>query len=160
MSCPCLRQAVTWMFMSKYLTVFHIDFIGICIYLECKGWYVGIYMRVCLVSFQNFLDFFLISNFRGLVPAPTISSLRYFTALELRRSFEFCEDYFKTPFGPPEKRWVEFCWLESVVFCWLVTIVALSPPFQRSPETGKQSPTSDVEFEWGRSWLSREDPGI
>ncbi|XP_013841069.1 leucine-rich repeat and guanylate kinase domain-containing protein isoform X1 [Sus scrofa] len=44
---------------------------------------------------------------RGLVPAPTISSLRYFTALELRRSFEFCEDYFKTPFGPPEKSGVD-----------------------------------------------------
>ncbi|XP_074223134.1 leucine-rich repeat and guanylate kinase domain-containing protein isoform X5 [Camelus bactrianus] len=40
---------------------------------------------------------------RGLVPAPTICSLHYFAALELKKSFELCEDYFKPPFGPPEK---------------------------------------------------------
>ncbi|KAM9076795.1 leucine-rich repeat and guanylate kinase domain-containing protein isoform 4-T8 [Megaptera novaeangliae] len=40
---------------------------------------------------------------RGLVPAPIINSLRYFTALELKKSFELYGDYFKTPFGPSEK---------------------------------------------------------
>ncbi|MXQ92822.1 hypothetical protein E5288_WYG002863 [Bos mutus] len=40
---------------------------------------------------------------RGLVPAPIINSLRYFTALELKKSFELYGDYFKAPFGPSEK---------------------------------------------------------
>uniref|UniRef100_A0A8C6DZ94 Leucine-rich repeat and guanylate kinase domain-containing protein n=1 Tax=Moschus moschiferus TaxID=68415 RepID=A0A8C6DZ94_MOSMO len=40
---------------------------------------------------------------RGLVPAPIINSLRYFTALELKKSFELYGDYFKTPFEPSEK---------------------------------------------------------
>ncbi|XP_004398032.1 PREDICTED: leucine-rich repeat and guanylate kinase domain-containing protein [Odobenus rosmarus divergens] len=37
---------------------------------------------------------------RGLVPAPVINGLHYFTALELQKSFELCEDYFKAPIGP------------------------------------------------------------
>ncbi|XP_029089673.1 leucine-rich repeat and guanylate kinase domain-containing protein isoform X2 [Monodon monoceros] len=40
---------------------------------------------------------------RGLVPAPVINSLRCFTALELKKSFELYGGYFKTPFGPSEK---------------------------------------------------------
>ncbi|XDB49517.1 hypothetical protein AB1E18_003088 [Capra hircus] len=40
---------------------------------------------------------------RGLVPAPIINNLRYFTALELKKSFELYGDYFKAPFGPSEK---------------------------------------------------------
>ncbi|KAI4543481.1 hypothetical protein MG293_006275 [Ovis ammon polii] len=41
---------------------------------------------------------------RGLVPAPIINNLRYFTALELKKSFELYGDYFKAPFGPSGKR--------------------------------------------------------
>ncbi|XP_042828737.1 leucine-rich repeat and guanylate kinase domain-containing protein isoform X3 [Panthera tigris] len=37
---------------------------------------------------------------RGLVPAPIINSLHYFTAFELQKNFDLSEDYFKTPFGP------------------------------------------------------------
>ncbi|KAF4020316.1 hypothetical protein G4228_011671 [Cervus hanglu yarkandensis] len=40
---------------------------------------------------------------RGLVPAPIINNLRYFTALELKKSFELYGDYFKAPFEPSEK---------------------------------------------------------
>ncbi|CAI9160681.1 unnamed protein product [Rangifer tarandus platyrhynchus] len=40
---------------------------------------------------------------RGLVPAPIINNLRYFTALELKKSFELYGDYFKAPFGSSEK---------------------------------------------------------
>lgn len=41
---------------------------------------------------------------RGSVPAPIISGLHYFTALQLQRSSEFYEDSFKTFFGTyPEK---------------------------------------------------------
>ncbi|XP_034877028.1 leucine-rich repeat and guanylate kinase domain-containing protein [Mirounga leonina] len=36
---------------------------------------------------------------RGPVPAPIINGLHYFTALELQKSFELCEDYFKAPIG-------------------------------------------------------------
>ncbi|KAJ1063032.1 hypothetical protein K5549_005061 [Capra hircus] len=46
---------------------------------------------------------FLFQSFRGLVPAPIINNLRYFTALELKKSFELYGDYFKAPFGPSEK---------------------------------------------------------
>lgn len=61
-------------------------------------------MCVCLVLFQNSLDFVVvvvvvISNFRGAVPAPIINGVHYFTALELEKSLELCEDSFKTPFG-------------------------------------------------------------
>ncbi|XP_047704826.1 leucine-rich repeat and guanylate kinase domain-containing protein isoform X2 [Prionailurus viverrinus] len=37
---------------------------------------------------------------RGLVPAPIINGLHYFTAFELQKNFDLSEDYFKTPFGP------------------------------------------------------------
>lgn len=61
-------------------------------------------MCVCLIPLQNSLDFFF-SNFRGSVPTPNINSPRYFTALEVQKDFELCEDYFKTAFRPyPEKR--------------------------------------------------------
>nr|XP_019606522.1 PREDICTED: leucine-rich repeat and guanylate kinase domain-containing protein isoform X1 [Rhinolophus sinicus] len=36
---------------------------------------------------------------RGAVPAPIINGVHYFTALELEKSLELCEDSFKTPFG-------------------------------------------------------------
>nr|XP_042104780.1 leucine-rich repeat and guanylate kinase domain-containing protein isoform X3 [Ovis aries] len=44
---------------------------------------------------------------RGLVPAPIINNLRYFTALELKKSFELYGDYFKAPFGPSGKSVVD-----------------------------------------------------
>ncbi|XP_023106352.2 leucine-rich repeat and guanylate kinase domain-containing protein isoform X5 [Felis catus] len=37
---------------------------------------------------------------RGLVPAPIINGLHYFTAFELQKNFDLSEDYFKSPFGP------------------------------------------------------------
>lgn len=42
---------------------------------------------------------FCFSDFRGPVPAPIISGLHNFAALELQKSFELCEDYFKAPIG-------------------------------------------------------------
>uniref|UniRef100_A0A452UHR7 Leucine-rich repeat and guanylate kinase domain-containing protein n=1 Tax=Ursus maritimus TaxID=29073 RepID=A0A452UHR7_URSMA len=36
---------------------------------------------------------------RGPVPAPIINGLHNFAALELQKSFELCEDYFKAPIG-------------------------------------------------------------
>lgn len=75
-----------------------------------------------LDTITKFFGFFF-SNFRGSVPTPNINSPRYFTALEVQKDFELCEDYFKTAFRPyPEKRWVEFFWMELAVFCWLVKI--------------------------------------
>ncbi|XP_073094544.1 leucine-rich repeat and guanylate kinase domain-containing protein isoform X1 [Manis javanica] len=41
---------------------------------------------------------------RGPVPVPSINDTHFFTALELQKNSELCEDYFKTLFGPyPEK---------------------------------------------------------
>ncbi|KAK2505898.1 hypothetical protein MC885_009524 [Smutsia gigantea] len=41
---------------------------------------------------------------RGPVPVPIINDIHFFTALELQKNSELCEDYFKTLFGPyPEK---------------------------------------------------------
>nr|XP_008519001.1 PREDICTED: leucine-rich repeat and guanylate kinase domain-containing protein [Equus przewalskii] len=46
---------------------------------------------------------------RGSVPTPNINSPRYFTALEVQKDFELCEDYFKTAFRPyPEKSGMDF----------------------------------------------------
>ncbi|XP_004741793.2 leucine-rich repeat and guanylate kinase domain-containing protein isoform X2 [Mustela putorius furo] len=36
---------------------------------------------------------------RGPVPAPVTNGLHYFTASELQKNFELCEDYFKAPIG-------------------------------------------------------------
>ncbi|XP_022366114.1 leucine-rich repeat and guanylate kinase domain-containing protein [Enhydra lutris kenyoni] len=41
---------------------------------------------------------------RGPVPAPVTNGLHYFTALELQKNFELCEDYFKAPIGPYSER--------------------------------------------------------
>lgn len=69
----------------------------------CKSQYLGI---TCVYAwyYYKILWIFSISNFRGLVPAPVIDSLPCFTALELKKSFELYGGYFKTPFGPSEKR--------------------------------------------------------
>lgn len=90
------------MFLSGYITLFHIDLIGICVYLG----YLGIHVCTLGIFTKSFGFFFLISNSRGPVPAPLTSGLHYYTTLEeLRKSFDLCEDYFKPPFGPyPEKR--------------------------------------------------------
>ncbi|XP_059251593.1 leucine-rich repeat and guanylate kinase domain-containing protein isoform X1 [Mustela nigripes] len=41
---------------------------------------------------------------RGPVPAPVTNGLHYFTASELQKNFELCEDYFKAPIGPYSER--------------------------------------------------------
>lgn len=43
---------------------------------------------------------------RGPVPIPTVSGHQYFATIdELQKTFELCEEHFKTPFGPyPETR--------------------------------------------------------
>ncbi|KAM8936097.1 leucine-rich repeat and guanylate kinase domain-containing protein isoform 2-T2 [Lycaon pictus] len=51
---------------------------------------------------------------RGPVPAPIINGLHYFTSLELQKSFELSEDYFKTPIGPySEKSGKDPCIVKS-----------------------------------------------
>nr|XP_025866647.1 leucine-rich repeat and guanylate kinase domain-containing protein [Vulpes vulpes] len=51
---------------------------------------------------------------RGPVPAPIINGLHYFTSLELQKSFELSEDYFKTPIGPySEKSGKDSCIVKS-----------------------------------------------
>lgn len=55
-------------------------------------------MYIWSVSLQNSCNFSF-SDFRGLVPAPVINGLHYFTALELQKSVDLSEASFKTPFG-------------------------------------------------------------
>ncbi|XP_013974641.2 leucine-rich repeat and guanylate kinase domain-containing protein isoform X5 [Canis lupus familiaris] len=51
---------------------------------------------------------------RGPVPAPIINGLHYFTSLELQKSFELSEDYFKTLIGPySEKSGKDPCIVKS-----------------------------------------------
>lgn len=85
--------------MSGYITLFRIDFISFCIYVIYRS---GI---TCVYAWYHYNIPRIFSDFRGPVPAPIINGLHYFTSLELQKSFELSEDYFKTLIGPySEKR--------------------------------------------------------
>lgn len=125
-------------FVSVYITLFPIDFAVKCIYLQCKSQYLGI---TCVYMLDIITEFcWSFSNFRGLVPAPIINNLRYFTALELKKSFGFMGIILKPPLDLLERGELSFVGENKLFSAGWLQPWCLSLDFQRIPDAGKQAP--------------------